>query len=66
MARLHGFAPVTGGFAGSGCCSTPATPNRAQRNQESFAYFRFIPVIDADRMPVAGIVSAGLGRRIKI
>jgi hypothetical protein len=39
-------------------------PHCAQ--QESFAYFRLISVIDGDRRPVAGIVSAGLGRRIKI
>jgi hypothetical protein len=41
-------------------------PHCAQRNQEPIAYFRFIPVIDGDRRPVAGIVSARLGRRIKI
>jgi hypothetical protein len=35
-------------------------PHCAQRNQESFAYFLLIPVIDADRRSIGGIVSARL------
>jgi hypothetical protein len=41
-------------------------PHCAQRNQESFAYFLLVPVIDGDRRPFGGIVSIGLGRRINI
>jgi hypothetical protein len=63
---LHGFALPAGGRCRLGVLFDACKPHRAQRNQEPIAYFRLISVIDDDRRPVVGFVSAGLGRRINI